>query len=56
MIKIKILNSFSADRLELEANDWLASHRYSDIIDIQYRVNNDAYHAYTVCITYRDGS
>jgi hypothetical protein len=56
MVKIKILNSYSADRLELEANDWLACHRHSDIINIQYQANNDAYHAYTVCIAYRDGS
>ena len=56
MVKIKILDSCTTGSLEREVNDWLASHRYSEIVDIQYRINNDAYHAYTVCIAYRDGS
>ena len=52
MIKVKILVAGYGESLERQINDWLAQHRTSNIVNIQfqYRANHVAY------ITYRDGS
>lgn len=55
MVKVKIFDADFTERLETQVNNWLAEHRTADIMNIQYRTNNDAYHAYTICITYSDG-
>ena len=56
MVKIKIFDAAYTQHLENQVNDWLADNRTSDIMNIQYQVNNDAFHAYTDCITYSDGN
>ena len=56
MVKIKIFDLASTDALEVKVNNWLASHRTSDILNIQYAIYEHSLFPYTVCISYRDGS
>lgn len=56
MVKIKLFADWDINRLNSKANDFLASHRHSDIVDIQYRTTPHVTDIYSVCITYRDGS
>ena len=56
MTKVKIFDTASTDSLEAKVNNWLADHRYSDILSVQYAIHEHSLFPYTVCITYRDGS
>lgn len=52
MVKVKVIVAGISEGFETLVNNWLASHKSSDIVNIQFR--HDGNHiAY---ITYRDGS
>ena len=52
MKKVKILSSYYEDSLELDVNDFLASHK--DIIDMQFQVSGGSTKVYAVMITYEE--
>lgn len=56
MVKVKMFELGSLDGLETKINNWLANHRYSDILNIQYAIYEGAAFPYSVCISYSDGS
>lgn len=53
MIKVKIIVAGFAESLERQLNAWLADHRTSDTVNMQYQMNNGNH---SVLITYRDGT
>lgn len=56
MVKVKLFGDYSLEQLDRDVNEFFASHRQSDIIDVQYKVDGRAHYTYSVCITYRDDS
>ena len=54
MVKIKMFSGVNPAALERESNSWLAMQQYSEIVDVQYRVNSVGCHHYTMCIIYKE--